>query len=226
MANKTNIRRLAKILSLTTLSNKNFELKELNVSNLDYLEYILEQEMAARRNNRVLRNRRSSGLPDLTFDIAALNDGLKYQVERLSELKRIESSTNLLVTGTCGIGKTALVTHLACLALEKEYKVLYLTQDELLTAHRNKSEIAGARAVIDKANKADLIIVDDFLYLTPGIEELDELYRVLLSLNKGASLTFISNRDISDWIATAPDKYNMQLLIDRILAKAEVLKLY
>ena len=226
MANKTKIRELASLLNIQTIVNPKFDWKTLPINHLDCLQFVFESEQSNRKKNSVARNKKYSNLPNLQFDTQILNAGLQYQVETLLKCGWVEKSTNLLITGPCGVGKTALASHLASNAIEQGFKAQYVKLDELLLVLQNKDSSDRARARLSKIRYADILVLDEFLYLDLNKHDLEILYKLLMSLNDTTSIVFISNRDVSDWVQGSDDKYAMQLLINRAIAKAETIRLH
>ena len=223
MANKARIKELAKELNLQALTVK--EIEELNMGNLDYLELILEQEVESRKQNAIARIKSSANLPSLAFEKERLNQGLQYQIDKLIDCSWIEESKNLLITGECGSGKTALASYLANKAIEKGYKAYYTKLDELLIVAKGKDASSKAVATFNRIKNADMLVLDEMLYLNIASVDLELLYRTLMLVNETTSIVFVTNREVSEWLETAEEKYTMQLLINRAIANTEVIRL-
>jgi len=121
-------------------------------------------------------------------------------------------------------GKTTVVAHLAEGAIDKGFKVFYLKLDEMLLVIKNKDTLKKARATFNKIRNIDLLVLDEFFYLDQSREDLALIYKTLMGINETTSIIIISNREPSDWIAVAEDKYTMQLLIQCAIASSEVVK--
>ena len=225
MANKTKIREMAKLLGIQVIADKKFDLKESEDSNLEYLQFVFEKELDARRQNSIAKIRKASNLPTLVFDNGRLHEGIQYQVSNLLLYNWIEQSKNLLIIGECMSGKTTIAAHLAESAIDKEFKVFYLKLEELLLVIKNKDTLKKAKATFNRIRNIDLLVLDEFFYLDQSREDLALIYKTLMGINETTSIIFISNREPSEWIAGTEDKYTMQLLIQRAIASSEVIKL-
>jgi len=225
MANRAKICEMAKLLGIQVIAGKQIELKELEMSNLDYLQFIFEKELEMRKQNSINKIRKTANLPNTIFKRERLHEGIQYQVDKLATCSWIEQSKNLLIIGECGSGKTALAIHSAENAICKGFKTFYLKLDELLLVVKNKDTLKKAKAKFNKLRDIDLLVLDEFLYLGIDKDDLALLYKILMSINETTRVIFISNREPSDWIATEEDKYTMQLLIQRAISSAEVIKL-
>jgi len=219
---KNRIRELAKLLNIHTVGNARFELNNLRMNNLEYLQWIFERELEVRKERAIIRARKISNLPQVTFDKNSLHDGVRYQVEKLEKCGWAEKSENILITGSHGAGKTALATHLANAAIDKSYKVLYLKLDELFIVLKNKETMQQARITHSRIKSADVLVLDEFLYLDIPKQDLELLYKTIMSINSTTSIVYVANREFSDWIASLEDKYTMQLMIQRSVASSEL----
>jgi len=223
MANKTRIKEMATELGLGTIANG--QMKELSMGNLDYLEHMLTLELASRKQNAIAKVKKFCNLPNIRFDKDKLNRGLQYQVEKLLGGEWIDKSENLLIIGACNTGKTALAAYLTSNAIEKGQKAFYIKMEELLAVVKQKETLPKATALFNKIRNADLLVLDEMLYLNISPEDLELLYKTVMFLNDATSIIFIANREVSEWLKSNDDKYAMRLLIDRALSNAETIRL-
>ena len=86
MASISEIQELAMQLSLSYTAKGAVDLHNETLSNLDYLKYVLESELAERNKAAIQRKRAESHLPRKTFNTANLNPGVKWHVEQLETL--------------------------------------------------------------------------------------------------------------------------------------------
>lgn len=119
MASITEIQELAMQLSLSYIAKGTVNLQNETLSNLDYLKYVFECELAERRKAAIQKKRKESHLPHKTFDTRNLNPGVKWHIEQLEMLTWLHDSTDLTIMGRCDSGKTSLAAHLGELALQE-----------------------------------------------------------------------------------------------------------
>jgi len=221
MASKNRLRELGKLLNIQTVAHKKYELAEQDIPNLDFLQFVFERELQVRKQNAVRRNRKNANLPQVMLDKARLHEGLLYQLKKLEQCEWIEKSENLLLVGKSNSHKTAIAVHLVNSALDRGYKVIYLAVDELFILLENKDKTQKANLVHSRLMSADVVALDDFLYLDLDKEKLELLYKTLMTLTGSTSIIFVVNRDPLEWVESAADKYTMQLLINRTIATCE-----
>lgn len=80
MADLSNIKELALKLNLYNIGKGKIELKCKNMSNLDFLEYILSKEIECRKENRIKKEKTKSNIPILKFKSNKGNEALKFEI--------------------------------------------------------------------------------------------------------------------------------------------------
>ncbi len=90
MAGITELQELARKLSLANIAGGVVNLQKESLSNLDYLKYILESELAEREKSAIAKRRKESHLPRKAFSIETLNKGIAWHIQQFENLARIE----------------------------------------------------------------------------------------------------------------------------------------
>jgi len=223
MVNQEELRLLLKRVNLHNVSKiKSFDVGVTDP--LEYLYYMVNYEITKRNENTFAENRRRSKLPKIKKD-PSIQGIDEWNVKDLKKLQFIKEEQNVLITGKCGAGKTAVAVMLGHLALEKGYKVYYIKCDELIHLLKNCVMNPREKKIYEYLKMSDVIIVDEMLYLNLPEEELSLLYKGLMFFSESRSVICITNRGLSDWKNAARDKHTMQTLIDRIFKDAKLLYL-
>lgn len=225
MADILNIQTIAGKLSLTGIEQGLIDLQSEKLSNLDYIESILLQELQIKNQKRSARLRKSSKFPIKVFDDSALGTGVKWQLEQLSSPAWLEDEQNIIILGNCRTGKTSLACMLGMLAIEKGHKAYYTTMDTFLGIARSKEANVGATHKFTYMRECDLIVIDDVFYVEPTREELQTFYRAVSFLNETRSIIIVSNRELSSWTDASEDKHLCRTLIDRLTANSQIIRL-
>ena len=225
MADITEIRELAKKLNLWNIARGYIDLNDEKLSNLDYLQMILQKELEIRARQKQIKLRRASKLPNKVFDASNLNKGLEWQIKQLSHLTWLNEEQNVILLGKCGTGKTSLAVHLGETAIDNGYKTYYDTIDVFIYIVENTDIYPKAGATFSYMRECDMIIIDDVFYLEPTRSELQAFYRAVTFLNETRSIIFITNREISTWLYVVEDKHLCQTLLDRITANCQLIRL-
>lgn len=225
MADITEICELARKLNLWNIARGYINLNDEKLSNLDYIQMILEKELEIRARQNQIKLRKASKLPEKVFDASNLNKGLKWQIKQLSHLTWIAEEQNIILLGKCGTGKTSLAAHIGEIAISNGHKTYYASIDTFVSIVEHKDANRKAGATFSYMRECDLIFIDDVFYVEPTRAELQAFYRAITFLNETRSIVFITNREISAWIDAAEDKHLCQTLLDRINANCQIIRL-
>lgn len=221
MANKEEIRMLCKRLNLFHLAKiKSFDVDIKNKD--DYLKYLLEYEIEERNKSVASKLKKSSNMPsvDLNYKFTGID---KWNVDEVKKLTWLDETNNLVLVGKCGCCKTTLSVILGTLAINNKNKVYYLKQDELLACFKEKEENVRAKKLFNKLKEADLIIIDEMMYLPISESDVITLYKGLMYLNDSRSLILITNRRLEEWLSLIDDKHTMETLVSRITLNARTI---
>ena len=160
------------------------KLAENNSSTYEhYLHEVVELEVEARRQNRVVRYLRESKLPlekswD-AFDRKRLPRKVDVQLDTLLEGSFVDRHENLLAFGNPGSGKTHLLCAIGQELVHRGHRVLFTTcsllVQELLLAKR---ELRLAR-LLKRFAKFRPLIIDDIGYVQQDREEMEVLFTLL-----------------------------------------------
>ena len=225
MADITEIREMAQKLNLWNVARGYINLNDEKLSNLDYLQMILEKELEIRARQKLIKMRKTSKLPAKEFDGSNLNEGLKWQLKQLYYLTWISEGENIIILGKCGTGKTSLAVQIGEMAINNDYKTYYTTIDNFISIVNQKDTNPKAEATFSYIRECDLIIIDDVFYVEPTRAELQVFYRIISFLNETRSNIFITNREISEWLNVVEDKHLCQTMIDRITTNCQIIRL-
>ena len=225
MADLIELYEKARLLNLQNLAHGKIDLNQETVSNIDYLDHILSQELELRRQAAITRHTNASRLPKKDFDPSRLKPGIAWQVEQLENMQWIDEGQNLVIIGKCDTGKTTLAAHIGQIALRKKENVYYCNIEEFLRVIKNKDKSRRTEIIYRYILDCSVIIIDDVMYANIIPEDLPLFYRAVSFLNEERSLIIITNRELSGWIAAAEDTHLMQTLVDRITANSQIIRL-
>ncbi len=213
--NREEIRVLCQKLNLHNLAKiKSFEKKDIE-EKIDYFKYLLEYEIEERRKNVVENNRAASNLPDA--DLKGKFTGIDgWNLDSTKKLAWFESGKSLLIYGKCGSGKTDLACQVCDTVLENKNKVYYVKMKPFIEAF--KSPLTKEKDfLIRKCEQADLIVLDELLYLPITGEDLKILYEKVMGLLDERQFIFISCHWPQDWRELSEDKITMDTFCQRVV---------
>ena len=225
MAQIQMIKDLARKLNLQRMAVGAIELKESGISNLDFLQSVLQQELNIRGDRAIIKKQKLSKLPQCSFDITRSSGVTSWQINELMQLQWLEKYSNLIITGKSGNGKISLAVKLGVEAIKQGCKTYYISIDTLIDVVKNKGNTPKLQGMHRYMSECDLIIVDEVMYMNLSREDLQLLYKILIFLNETRSIVVITNRALSEWKDAVEDKHLMETLMDRLTADMQILSL-
>jgi len=200
---------------------------EAATQRLDYEEYLLrlmEREFELRLENRKKSQIRLAGFPAKLYlnnlDRSQLPAGAQEKLPLLERLDFIKSAQNVILAGNPGTGKTHLAIGLGLKACMSGYKVLFTTVHRLLTQIRESHSERTLRQLELKFEKYDLVICDEFGYISFDKNGAELLFNHL-SLRASRKATIITtNLSFDRWNEIFGDPVLTAALVDRMTHKA------
>lgn len=195
-----------------------------NLSFEDYLLGLMQTEYTTRIDNRKKQRVRSAGFPYKKY-LQDLNrtelpkDALK-KLGQLERLDFIDKGQNVVLAGNPGTGKTHLAIALGIKACMENYKVLFTTVTRLITQIKESRSDKWRRQLENRFEKYDLVICDEFGYISFD-KEAAELLFTHLSLRAGRKSTIITtNLSFDRWNEIFGDPVLTAAMVDRLTHKA------
>ena len=195
----------------------------------DYLARLLELEYLERKERRKKLQIKLAGFPQLKYlQELVLEDLPKDAHEKLPTLKTldfIENGQNIILSGNPGTGKSHLATGLGLEACMKGYKVLFVTVPHLITQIRESRSEKRLRTLENRFEKFDLVICDEFGYISFDKEGAELLF-THLSLRTGKKSTIITtNLSFDRWSEIFGDPVLTAAMVDRITHRAHIVNM-
>jgi len=206
--------------------------KQAAIDRIDYEEFLLqlmEQEFKLRTENRKKAQMRNAGFPSKMYlnelDRAQLPLDAIEKLPLIERLDFIESGQNIILAGNPGTGKTHIAVGIGIKACLKGYKVLFTSVHRLLTQLRESHSERTLRQLELKFEKYDLVICDEFGYVSFDKEGAELLFNHL-SLRIGRKSTIITtNLGFDRWEEIFGDAVLTAALVDRITHKAHLVNM-
>jgi len=227
------IKELTKDIGLPGI-RANFEaLADDCIRNKDTHQQYLLQLLQAEYNSR-LKSRKASRVRQAEFPYRKYLEDLnkeelpKDAFERLNELETldfIKHGRNLIFAGNPGTGKTHIAIAIGIKACLEDYKVLFTTVPRLLTQIKECRSEKTLRQLENRFEKYDLVICDEFGYISFDKEGAELLFSHL-SLRAGIKSTIITtNLSFNKWDEIFGDKVLTAALVDRLTHKAHIINM-
>ena len=227
------IDQLSRVLHLPTFrSEYQQQAREAASESLAYEAFLLrlmQREHTKREDNTRKAHIRQAGfvqykyLSDLKRE--ELPADAQAKLPQLERLDFIKSGQNIILSGNPGTGKSHLATALGIKACNEGYKVHFTTISRMLTQIRESRSQKMLRALEGRFEKFDLVICDEFGYISFDKDGSELLFNHL-SLRCGRKSTIIpTNLTFDRWGEIFGDTVLTAAMVDRLTHKAFIVNM-
>lgn len=194
-----------------------------------YLYQLLQIELLSRIKSRKASRIRQAGFPYKKYleDLKEEELPIEAQgkVKELSTLEFIKQGQNIILVGNPGTGKTHMAISLGIKACQEDYKVLFTTVPRLITKLKESRSDKMLRQTENRFEKYDLVICDEFGYISFDKEGAELLFSHL-SLRAGMKSTIITtNLSFDRWDEIFGDTILTAAMVDRLTHKAHIVNM-
>lgn len=195
----------------------------------EYLLALLEDEFESRIKNRKKARIRQADFPYKKYlqDLQReeLPKNAQTRIDVLESLEFIKEGQNVILAGNPGTGKTHLSIGLGIKACMEDYKVFFTTVPRLITQIRESRSQKTLRSLESRFEKFDLVICDEFGYISFDKEGAEMLFSHL-SLRAGRKSTIITtNLSFDRWSEIFGDPVLTAAMVDRLTHKAHIINM-
>ena len=211
----------------STLDVRLQEASANHLNHAEFLELILQDELAIRKERLIARRTKAAMFRDVKtiedFDWEFNPTIKKKQIFELATCKFIRNAEDLLFIGPPGIGKSHLVQALGYQAIKMGFTVLYRSIFDLVREFLQDEAFSGEEKILLKYLKPELLIIDDM-----GMKQLPKrsgefMFEVIMRRHENRSTIMTSNRPIEDWGKLIADVPAATAILDRFLQHAQII---
>jgi len=193
-----------------------------------FLQHLLEQEMAGRRERRITRLMKAAYFPPgktlETFDQRRLSLRIRRQVPQLCEGKFIDRAENILIFGLPGTGKTHLAAALGHQWVQRSYSVLFIPTFKLVGGLLRAKRDYELERELRRLDRFQVVILDDLGYVQQSREEMEILFTFLAERYERRSVVITSNLVFSEWNQIFKDPLTTAAAIDRVVHHSVIIE--
>ena len=195
----------------------------------DYLLALLELEYEQRLKNRKQARIRAADFPYRKYledlIIKELPELAQQKVPELSRLDFLKEGQNIVMFGNPGTGKTHMAIALGIKACMENYRVFYTTVPRLITQIRESRSEKQLRILEQKFKNYDLVICDEFGYISFDKEAAELLFTHLSLRAEKKSTIITTNLSFDQWESVFKDPVLTAAMVDRITHKAHLINM-
>lgn len=192
----------------------------------EFLDQLLTEELLARQENQLRRKMKAAGFPFAAtieqFDFSLRPELKRPVLMRFLDSSFITSSGSLLLIGPSGLGKTHLAVSIGTRMVQLGYSVRFVVAQHLANAVVSAATRDDLTRLITGLVSCDLLILDEFGYLTLDPKVGPVLYEVIAGRYEKGATIITSNKSLATWGELVGDSALMMALVDRLLHHGEV----
>ena len=186
-----------------------------------FLHFLLEQELAGRRQRRIERRIKESHLPQgktlSAFDQTRLPLRVRRLLPRLCRGDLLDRAENLLFFGLPGTGKTHLAAALGYEWIYNDRSVLFMPTYQLVGRLLRAKRDLELERELRRLDRFQAVILDDIGYVQQSREEMEVLFTFLAERYERRSVVITSNLVFSEWGQIFKDPLTTAAAIDRVV---------
>jgi DNA replication protein DnaC len=195
----------------------------------EFLELIVNDELAVRDDRAIARRIKKAGFRELKsledFDFSFNPSIKRRQIMDLATGHFIREGTDMLILGPPGVGKSHLVQALGHQAAKTGFTVMYRSIFDIITELIQAENFGDSIKTMNRYLKVDLLIIDDM-----GIKKLPKqsgeyLFEIIMRRYELRSTIMTSNRPLDEWGKLIGDVPTATAILDRILHRADIIQI-
>ena len=199
------------------------------LSHAEFLELILQDELAVRLDRQVERRVKAAAFREAKtledFDWGFNSSIKRKQIFDLAGGAFLRQHRDVLLIGPPGVGKSHLAQSVGRALIRSGHTVFYRSIFDCVRDFLHDEAFEGHDRVLAKYLKPDLLILDDM-----GMKQLPKrsgefLFEIIMRRHELRSTLMTSNRPLEDWGKLIGDVPAAAAILDRFLQDAELIEI-
>jgi DNA replication protein DnaC len=195
-----------------------------------FLAAVTEHEVAERNRRRIERHLAEAKLlPGKTLD--------SFEFEAVPMISKalvmaicagdswIDNGANLILLGGPGGGKSHLSSAIGLALVENGWRVMFARTSDLVQRLQVARRELALEAAIARLDRFDLLILDDFAYISKDQAETSVLFELISARYERRSMLITANQPFGEWGKVFPDPAMTLAAVDRLVHHATIFEM-
>lgn len=197
------------------------------IEKMDWIEPLLEWEEKERAHRGIATRLSSARIGQFKslaeFDWTWPRKCDREAIEELMGLAFVKESTNVIVCGPNGVGKSTIAQNIAHQAVLGGYSTLFTTAGQMLNELTSQDGDNALRRRIQHYAKPKILIVDELGYLSYSNRHADLMFEVISRRYQKSPTIITTNKPFTEWGEIFPNASCVVSLIDRLVHNSEII---
>ena len=195
-----------------------------------FLAALAEHELAERASRRIERHLAEGRLlPGKTLDTFEFDTVPMVSKAQVMAIVAgdiwLGNGENLLLFGPPGTGKSHLASAIGLALIENGYRTLFTRTTDLVQKLQQARRDLALENALAKLDKFDLLILDDFAYVTKDQAETSVLFELISTRYERRSMLITANQPFGEWNKVFPDPAMTLASVDRLVHHATIFEM-
>jgi len=199
------------------------------LNHAEFLELVLQDELAVRYERMVARRTRAACFREQKtledFDWQFNRSVKRKPIFDLAAGEFVRRHRDVLLLGPPGVGKSHIAQSIGHQLIKAGYLVLYRSIFDAVRDLLHDEAFEGHDKVMAKYLKPDLLILDDMGMKSLPKRSGEYLFEVIMRRHEVKSTMMTSNRPLEDWGKLIGDVPAATAILDRFLQEAELIEI-
>ncbi|MBD2872990.1 IS21-like element helper ATPase IstB [Paenibacillus arenilitoris] len=197
------------------------EAAKLNIPYLEFLDKLLQEEIAYKQDRFVRMRTRMANFPYHrtleAYDFSFQPSIDERRIRDLATLRFVENRENLIFLGPPGTGKTHLAVALAIEAIKHRYTVYFITAHDLVQMLQQAYVNQTIKQKMKALSKPSLLIIDEIGYRKMEEPAAHFFFQIVSERYESGSIILTSNKSYGSWGDIFGDSVLATAILDRLL---------